>query len=112
MTNSVSYTLLQQLQILLASIGINAGISQRKPLANNIQGRAIKTNTSYRLEFPGKLPIVSQNPILWTPIRKLDKEPFSGKVYNLSIKNNPIFGVSGVDSHNCDWGSSLRTGWL
>lgn len=103
--STISQTWAIQIQLLLAKFGIKAGISVRKP-GNVILGRTVCTHKSYRIEFPGSF-IDHGDTEKWVRIVKIDSIPFSGSVFNVEVEEAHSFSVFGVESHNCDWGSSV-----
>jgi len=104
-SSTVSKTLAFQLQVILNRFGKNAGVYQRKSLDEHIQRKKVCVNTSYRVEFSGQF--VVDNPNQTVLVKSVKMKYYDGYVFNLETEEQPVYSVHGVESHNCDWGSSL-----
>ncbi|MEW5990534.1 MAG: Fe-S cluster assembly protein SufB [Chloroflexota bacterium] len=105
---TTSRTLAFQLQEVLARLGTYVGINVRKAF-NEVMpdGREISHREAYVVHFtenPGNRMVwfdAGRN-CFWVPIRKIERRPYDGWVYNLEMASAPnAYLARGFAVHNC-----------
>ena len=105
---TVSKTLIYQLKICAAKLGINAWITSGGVHGTEhigyIQGREVKVRKYYSITFSGdfhkskSFPRKEQSPIHFLSI---DKRKYDGPVYNLEVEDDNSYVVDVIAVHNC-----------
>jgi len=95
-----------QLQQMLGRCGIFSSIKKIKTKPSKIDGRIIEGSEIYSVDFKLKRKrnkfVRSKGKYFLIPVRKITKEWYKGKVYNLHVEGNPkSYLVKGFAVHNC-----------
>jgi Fe-S cluster assembly protein SufB len=106
--STVSRTLAFQLQEILARLGIYAGMQVRRAFSETlVDGRTIAHREQYNLHVEEGKTVnqvwfdASRN-CFWVPIRKIERRPYDGWVYNLEMESAPnAYLARGFAVHNC-----------
>lgn len=115
---STSLDLLTGIQMILAKLGIPAGIHQAKRAGKSmVVGNMCDTRDSWQLQTTHPLAKLlfnekSEFPVrqsrsfftgkYWVvPIRKIEKLPSTEKVYDIQVKTDHSFYCPGIIAHNC-----------
>jgi Fe-S cluster assembly protein SufB len=107
-TLTTSRTLAYQLQEIFARLGRYVGINVRKAFDETMgDGRRIHHSDAYVLHFvenPGNRMVwfdAGRN-CFWVPVRKIERSPYDGWVYNLEMASAPnAYLARGFAVHNC-----------
>ncbi len=106
--STVSRTLAFQLQEILARMGIYAGLQVRRGFSETMAGgRRITHHEQYNLHFEegrtvNQVWFDSSRNCWWVPIRKIERRPYDGWVYNLEMASAPnAYLARGFAVHNC-----------
>ncbi|MBA7663032.1 hypothetical protein ES703_71065 [subsurface metagenome] len=102
-----------QLWILLLRNNIEASIAPNPHPLRKIDGRELQPAMVYQVywtENPQHCRRYRLDGQLLTPIVRIDKLPFSGKVYNLTIPKYNSYVVNGIAVHNCNAIVDIRVG--
>lgn len=109
--STVSRSLAVQIQEILARNGVFASISKIYKPAHRIEGRNIKPSHAYlvRFQFDKQHNFVHRaKDYFLVPVRKVEKIPFKGRVYNFQVASEPnSYLVKGFAVHNC--GAAIAT---
>jgi Fe-S cluster assembly protein SufB len=105
---TTSRTLAFQLQEILARLGIYAGINVREAYSEGMpDGREISHAEAYVIHFVEarrnkQVWFDAVRNCFWVPIRKIEREPYDGYVYNLEMASAPnAYLARGFAVHNC-----------
>jgi NifU-like protein involved in Fe-S cluster formation len=104
---TASKTLAIQMQEILARRGIFASIKKYSTKEHTIEGRKIKSSTLFEITFKLKRKkhrffYVKEKKYYLIPIKKIEKKPYKGYVYNLELLSEPhSYLVKGFCVHNC-----------
>jgi len=97
--------LAHQLWMILLRNNINATICFIQHPIRQIEGRELKSATMYNVywfEPERHCGRYHLNGHLLTPIVRIDRESFKGKVYNLTVPRHNSYVVNGIAVHNCN----------
>ena len=102
---TVSKLLALQLQLLEARLGMMAHVYTYVSSNSVINGRRIKSGKIYRvitrkINSEHRRSVKVTEKYIYTPIRQLESEPYSGKVFNVDTSDNTYL-VSNTITHNC-----------
>jgi Fe-S cluster assembly protein SufB len=103
--DTVSRTLVIQMQQILARNGIFASIKKFKKRIHTIEGRTVKGSDIYNLSF--KLDkkhkfVKKTDKYFLVPIRKIQEKHYKGNVYNFEVNSEDhSYLVKGFAVHNC-----------
>lgn len=111
-----SRTLIDQVQLMLATLNALTGLSYVKPYVTEIRGDIVKSKDSWQLRGKNKyldnifssdydkarssLRYKLSDTHLFTPIKEITSFPYSGKVYNIETETS-TYVVSNAVVHNC-----------
>jgi len=119
---TASHTLARQLCLILAKLGIPAGIYRTTWDESYINGRRIKTNnTRYDINIPSKfartiLKDIGRQPsspcyrrpygfkhgnLVFVCLKEVEHTPYDGLVYNLEVNPAQSYVAEGIIVHNC-----------
>ncbi len=102
--STASKMLAFQLQEIIARNGIFANLSTRKGGEDTIPGRTMKRSDKYIVEYKENKRFSQVRKVgndFYVPIRKIVREKFKDKVYNLEVKDQNSYLVKGFAVHNC-----------
>ncbi len=102
--STTSKMLAFQLQEIIARNGIFANLSIRKGGEDTILGRTMKRRDQYIVEYTENKRFSQVRKVgndFYVPIRKIVREKFNDKVYNLEVKDQNSYLVKGFAVHNC-----------
>lgn len=83
----------------------------KRPKKCIIEGRTVNQNDTYEVKF--KLEKKTQDKAfyedgyIWCPINNIEKEEYSGYVYNMEVENDNSYVVQNIIVHNCQDLSAL-----
>ncbi|MCS6937377.1 MAG: Fe-S cluster assembly protein SufB [Candidatus Bipolaricaulota bacterium] len=101
---TASETLAQQLQELLARLGIYASIQVRRGGEDRIQGRTIHRQDQYIVAYTVDKrwsEIRQTERYFLVPIKEIERAPYEGFVFNLDVEGPNSYLVRGFAVHNC-----------
>lgn len=102
--STVSETLIFQIQELFSRKDIYTYICRRKGGDDYIQGRKITRRDQFSLSYtPGATwkEVRQDDNYFYVPIRKIDKQHYSGAVFNLECEDPHTYVAKGFVVHNC-----------
>lgn len=106
---TVSEKLVNQLNILARSFGMESSISRNEQKEGLILGREVKKNPfCYKINIPYKHSngMVLSNNDIYIAIKSINNVPYKGKVYNLEVEKDNSYVLPIGSVHNCAlWGS-------
>lgn len=112
---TISRGLALDVQLLAASLGMRGSISAREGGEAVIQGRTVNTKRSYQVYVPEGVKVNSES-VKSRPskygivhaVRSIERVPFDGDVFNLSVKTDESYVADGRAVHNCSWSAGQR----
>jgi len=113
---TISETLVQQVQLLAASLDMGGTYTTRPAGLMTIKGREVSTNEAYNLQVTKSLRYddkradarirFAKNGILGR-VHTISAEHYCGMVYNLSVAEDESYTVNNRAVHNCDFEAAL-----
>ena len=106
---TVSESLAYDVQLLAATCGYGSGISRRRGGAGTIQGRTVTQRPSFCVRI-STTPSNKLRPTKYgvaARVRRVERLPYAGPVYNLSVQYDESFVANGRVVHNCSWDTAL-----
>jgi len=102
--STASKMLAFQLQEIIARNGIFANLSVRKGGDDTIMGRKIRRKDQFIVQYTEDKrysQVRKEGNNFYVPIRKITREKFKDKVYNLEVNGQNSYLVKGFAVHNC-----------
>ncbi|MCS3919888.1 Fe-S cluster assembly protein SufB [Fervidibacter sacchari] len=102
--STASQTLAEQLQELLARLGIYASILRRRGGEDFIQGRRIHRKDQFTIiwtENKRWSEVRDAGDYFLVPIKRIRRYPYDGYVFNLHVEHPNAYLVRGFVAHNC-----------
>jgi intein/homing endonuclease len=106
---TISKTLAYQVQLLCHSLCYTAGICVRKGGESFIQGRKINSQDSYCVQI-GSVGIrkdsgkfIRAKYCVAALVNKVERQKYSGKVYNFKVQYDESYTINGRAVHNCSF---------
>ena len=108
---TVSKHLAYGVQILASSLGYKAGIAFRAGGKGVIEGREVDCQDSYGIQIRKSGKDIKIKPAkhgTGVMVRSIKRVPYSGTVYNLSVKHDESYVAAGRVVHNCSFDAALE----
>lgn len=111
---TVSQHIAYGLQLLFAKTGTKALVyHQKRPSKTTIEGRTVNQANTFSVNvYKGKnrsSSFVFEDEFLWMKISNLEKRPFKGYVFNISVNDNHTYTSYNYVNHNCHYGFQCYT---
>jgi Fe-S cluster assembly protein SufB len=102
--STASQTLAEQLQELLARMGIYASILKRKGGEDTIRGRRIRRKDQFTVVWTENKrwsEVRDAGDYFLVPVKRIRRIPYDGFVFNLHVEHPNAYLVRGFVAHNC-----------
>ena len=105
--STTSRLLASQVQLLYARLGCYAGVYNNQHAREmKIQGRNVKTEEAYTVRYTPRNTNIrvlegEDHMFFMLPVRSVNREHYSGFVYNIGTRSDNTYLVSNIVSHNC-----------